>query len=235
MIDRYLIGKVFKFLFHCHYDIRVTGEELLRDNSTHLVLPNHTAYVDPLILFAEVWWLPMRPMADERFIRQKVAGYILRKADSVEVPDLQKSAMSREEGAVAAGQLSRIAIDSLAAGKQICFYPSGHVKTVDKEIIGNRRMAYEVCRELPKGVHVILCLMRGLESSRFSKLQPKRWKWRRTVTILFEDHTDDVRQWAHTLSRREFNEQLERWYNESLVTHGDSKIAFGNDCSSNAR
>ena len=213
-MNRYTIGKIFKFLFRLHYDIQVTGEELLRDDSTHLVLPNHTAYVDPLILFSQVWWLPICPMGDEFFMRHKVYGYILRKADAIEVPDLNKSAMTREEGAAAAGQLSRIAIDSLAAGKQICFYPSGHIKTVDKEIIGNRRMAYEVCRELPENVHVILCRMRGLESSRWSKLKPKQRKWRRTVTILFEDHTADVKNWAQTLTRRAFNEQLEKWYNK---------------------
>ena len=215
-MNRYTIGKIFKFLFRWHYDIRVTGEELLRDNSTHLVLPNHTAYIDPLILFSQVWWLPIRPLADELFMRHKVYGYVLRKADAVEVPDLNKSAMSREEGASAAGQLSRTAIESLAAGKQICFYPSGHIKTVDKEIIGNRRMAYEVCRELPDNVRVILCRMRGLESSRWSKLKPKQWKWRRTVTIHFENHTDDVKKWAQTLDRRAFNEQLENWYNEKI-------------------
>ena len=115
--------------------------------------------------------------------------------------------------AQAAGQLSRSAIDSLAAGKQLCFYPSGHVKTVDKEVIGNRRMAYEVCRELPDNVHVILCRMRGLETSQWSKLHPKQWKWRRTVSLHFEDHTDDVRLWAQTLDRRAFNERLEDWYN----------------------
>lgn len=212
-MNRYTIGKIFKFLFRLHYDIQVTGEELLRDDSTHLVLPNHTAYVDPLILFSQVWWLPLQPMSDELFMRHPVYGYVLRKADAIEVPDLNKSAMTREEGAQAAGQLSRIAIDSLADGKQLCFYPSGHVKLVDKEIIGNRRMAYEVCRELPQNVRVILCRMRGLESSRWSKLKPKQWKWRRTVTIHFEDHTDDVRTWAQTLSRREFNEKLEECYN----------------------
>ena len=201
------------FFCHCRYDIRGTGECLLRDNSVHLVLPNHTAYIDPLILFSEEWWLPISPMVDELFMRNKFYGHILKKADAIEVPDLNKSAMSREEGAAAASQLSRIAIDSLAAGKQLCFYPSGHVKTIDKEVIGNRRMAYEVCRKLPENVRVILCRMRGLESSRFSKLKPKQWKWRRTVTLHFEDHTEDVRQWAQTLERRAFNEQLENWYN----------------------
>lgn len=212
-MNRYTLGKIVKFFFHLHYDVQVQGEELLRDHSTHLVLPNHTAYIDPLILFSEEWWLPMSPMVDELFMRNKFYGHILKKADAIEVPDLNKSAMSREEGAAAASQLSRIAIESLAAGKQLCFYPSGHVKTIDREVIGNRRMAYEVCRELPAGVRVVLCRMRGLESSRWSKLKPKQWKWRRTVTMVFEDHTDEVRLWAQTLERRAFNEKLESWYN----------------------
>lgn len=212
-MNRFTLGKIVKFFFHWHYDIQVTGEELLRDPSTHLVLPNHSAYIDPLILFSEEWWLPICPLTDELFMRHWFYGYILRKADAIEVPDLNKSAMSREEGAAAAGQLSRIVIDSLAAGKQICFYPSGHVKTIDREHIGNRRMAYEVCRELPKNVRVILCRMRGLETSKWSKLKPKKWKWRRTVTLHFEDHTADVRMWAQTLDRRAFNEKLESWYN----------------------
>ena len=219
-MDRYTIGKIAKFFLHGHYDIRMTGAEILRAGAvteahpvTHLVLPTHTAYIDPLILFSELWWLPIRPLVDELFMRHWFYGHILRKADAIEVPDLNKSAMSREEGVTAAGQLSRVAIDSLAEGKQVCFYPSGHVKTVDKEVIGNRRMAYEVCRELPEGVRVVLCRMRGLETSRWSKLKPKKWKWRRTVTMVFEDHTEELRNWAQTLDRRAFNEKLENWYN----------------------
>lgn len=215
-MTRYTLGKIIKFFLHWHYDVRVTGEELLRDQSTHLVLPNHTAYMDPLILFSEEWWLPISPMVDELFMRHWLYGRVLKLGDAIEVPDLNKSAMSREESVAEASQLSRIAINSLTAGKQLCFYPSGHVKTIDKEVIGNRRMAYEVCRELPAGVRVILCRMRGLETSRWSKLKPKQWKWRRTVTLHFEDHTDDVRQWAQTLTRREFNEKLENWYNNEM-------------------
>ena len=212
-MNRFTLGKIIKFFLHWHYEVRVEGEELLRDDSVHLVLPNHTAYMDPLILFSELWWLPICPMVDELFMRHWLYGRVLRLGDAIEVPDLNKSAMSREEGVAAASQLSRIAIDSLAAGKQICFYPSGHVKTIDREVIGNRRMAYEVCRELPAGVRVILCRMRGLETSRWSKLKPKKWKWRRTVTLHFEDHTDELREWAQTLDRRAFNEKLESWYN----------------------
>lgn len=214
-MNRYTLGKIVKFFFHWHYDVRVTGEELLRDEATHLVLPNHTAYIDPLILFSEEWWLPISPMVDELFMRNRFYGHILRKADAIEVPDLLKAnGEGLKAKAESAGQLSQIAIDSLAAGKQLCFYPSGHVKTIDKEVIGNRRMAYEVCRELPAGVRVILCRMRGLESSRWSKLKPKAWKWRRTVTMHFEDHTEELTQAAQELTRREFNVLLENWYND---------------------
>lgn len=213
-MNRYTLAKIVRFFFHWHYDVRVTGEDLLRDDSTHLVLPNHTAYIDPLILFSEEWWLPICPLVDELFMRHKFYGHILRKADAIEVPDLLKAdGEGLKAKAEAASRLSRIAIDSLAAGKQICFYPSGHVKTIDKEVIGNRRMAYEVCRELPDNVRVILCRMRGLETSRWSKLQPKEHMFRRTVTLHFEDHTDDLRTWAQTLDRRAFNERLEQWYN----------------------
>ena len=218
IMDRYRLGKIAKFLLHWHYDVQTMGEELLRDGSVHLVLPNHTAYIDPLLLFSEVWWLPICPMSDEMFMRHWFYGHILRKADAIEVPDLEKGASEQSDKglkskAEAASRLSRIAIDSLAAGKEICFYPSGHVKTIDKEVIGNRRLAYEVCKELPEGVRVILCRMRGLESSQWSKLKPKKGKWRRTVTMVFEDHTEDVKLWAQTLERRAFNEKLENWYN----------------------
>ena len=216
-MNRFTLGKIVKFFFHWHYDIRVTGEDLLRKDATYLVLPNHTAYIDPLILFSEEWWLPIRPLTDELFFRHWFYGRVLRKADAIEVPDLNKSAMTREEGINAASQLSRIAIESLAEGKHVCFYPSGHVKTIDREVIGNRRLAYEVCRDLPAGVRVILCRMRGLETSRFSKLHPKEWKWRRTVTLHFEDHTEDVRIWAQTLDRKAFNEKLEEWYNAGTL------------------
>lgn len=216
------MGKILRFLVHLHYDVRVTGEEVLRDGGVHLVLPNHSAYIDPVILFSEEWWLPIRPMVDEVFYRHWLYGYVVRLGDAIEVPDLQKELkikneelkIEREAKVQVASQLSRIAIDSLTEGKELCFYPSGHIKTIDKEVIGNRRMAYEVSRELPAGVRVILCKMRGLESSHFSKLKPKKWKWRRTVTLHFEDHTDQVRQWAQTLDKRAFNEKLEEWYND---------------------
>ena len=210
---RFIVTRTLKSLFHLHYDVRIEGDEILREKHTYLVLPNHTAYIDPLLLITELWRLPIRPLVDELFTRHWLYGRILGHVGAIEVPDLQKSKLSREEGAQMAQHLSEEVISLLKTGEHICFYPSGHIKTIDKEMIGNRRLAYEVCSALPKGVRVITCRMRGLESSRWSKLKEKKWKWRRTVVLHFEDHTDDVRLWAKQLDRRSFNQQLETWYN----------------------
>ena len=212
-MNRYQIARAVRFFFHWHYDIRLENKEVLYAHRPILLLPNHTAFIDPLVLFAELHDLPICPMVDERFMRHRFFGHVLKKVDAVEVPDLEQSAMSREEGAAKAGQLSRVALEALTEGRSMVIYPSGHIKTSDREVIGNRRLAYEVCRELPANTTVVLCRMRGLEQSRWSKLPTKR-TWRRHITLCFEDKTADLRQWAQSLSRREFNQRLETWYNQ---------------------
>lgn len=212
---RYRLARLVHCLLPLHYSVTIKGREALYQNRPVLLMPNHTAYIDPILLCSEIYDVPVHPMSDERFMRHRFFGFVLRRIDAVEVPDLQKSSMTREEGAAQAGQLSTIALDALRAGKSLIFYPSGHVKTVDREIIGNRRLAYEVCRDLPENTVAVLCRMRGLEESRWSKLKPKKWVWRRPVSIVFEDRTADLRQWAQTMNRRQFNEQLEQWYNLS--------------------
>lgn len=214
-MNRYTFAHIMRRLLHLHYDVRLSGMEHILDGQVHLVLPNHTAYIDPILLLAECGDVPLCPMSDERFFRNPIFRHILAMADAVSVPDLEKTT-HRAEGAAAASRLSRIAIDSLTAGKEMVFYPSGHIKTIDKEVIGNRRMAYEVCRELPKGVEVVMVRMRGLEGSLWSKLRPKCLCFRRKVYIHFEPMTAQLCEWATTLPRRDFNKQLEDWYNQLM-------------------
>lgn len=213
-MNRYTLCKIFKAFSHLNYRVTVTGTECICPEGVHLMMPNHTAYIDPVLLAGEFWHIPFRPMVDERFLRHPIFGPGIRLGDPILVPDLGKSALSREEGARIAASLTGIALDALRDGKDLLFYPSGHIKLRDTESIGNRRMAYEVCRDLPEGVQVLLCRVRGLEGSYFSKLKTT-WRWRRRVTIHIEDHTDELRHLAQTLTRREFNQHLEDWYNQN--------------------
>ncbi|MGM9837812.1 MAG: 1-acyl-sn-glycerol-3-phosphate acyltransferase [Paludibacteraceae bacterium] len=214
-MNRFTFAAILRRLFHLHYSVHITGMQYMQDGRVHLVLPNHTAFIDPLILLSECGNVPLCPLVDERFFRNPLFRRVLAMADAVLVPDLEQT-KQRVEGANIAAELSQKTIASLAAGKEIVFYPSGHVKTIDKEVIGNRRLAYEVCRQLPLDVEVILVNMRGLEQSRWSKLHPKTCVWRRDVYIQFEPMTEQVRTWAQTLDKRQFNTRLEDWYNTNL-------------------
>ena len=77
-MNRFTLGKWCKRLFALHYDVRVEGDELLRDEHVHLVLPNHTAYIDPLLLFRWEWDVSLCPMTDELFMRRPFYGRMSR-------------------------------------------------------------------------------------------------------------------------------------------------------------
>lgn len=197
-----------------------------------LVLPNHPAMVDPMLVVSEFVGVRLRPLADEAFFRAGlIAPVVLKTLGSVAVPDLRRHRSAA--GATVARGLTRVVVDVLENGGSVVFYPSGHIQTErDVESIGTRQLAYNVCRTLPPDVRVVCVRTRGLWGSVWSragrtaspKLVPTLAKsvlmWcfavpfmrRRQVTIRVEDLTDRVREWSE-LSRLEFNRRLEEWYN----------------------
>jgi acyl-[acyl-carrier-protein]-phospholipid O-acyltransferase/long-chain-fatty-acid--[acyl-carrier-protein] ligase len=213
------------------YAVRLEGAECLEGEGPLLVLPNHPAMVDPMLVATELWRLPLRPLVDERFFR---AGLLTRLAlgtlDAVSVPDLV--ARRSRRGAETARALANLVPDTLAAGGSVIFYPSGHIQTEDgREEIGNRRLAYEACRSLPGGVRVVGVRTTGLWGSIWSRagrnasppfvptLLRSMALWlfavpflrRRKVTMHLEDLTERAKAWSEG-TRQEFNRRLEAWY-----------------------
>lgn len=210
-----------RWLLRLHYAIQIEGKELMLDNKVHLLLPNHPAFIEPPMLFAECYDSRMRPMADEAYFHKPLAGYALRLTNAIVVPDLPAtSASQREQQAAIARNLTNTAVQTLRQGNDLVFYPSGHIKRSELEQIGNRRLAYEVCSELlangERPIRVIMLRTTGLDHSYTSRL-----KWhpalRRHVTMHFEDMTEQIAEWTR-LDRRAFNEQLEHWYNNNFGT-----------------
>ena len=197
-----------------------------------LVLPNHPAMVDPMLVVSELWRIPLRPLSDESFFRTGVlAPLVLRTLGAVAVPDLRKHRSAA--GASIARGLNGVVLKALEDGGNVIFYPSGHIQTeADVESVGTRQLAYNICGELPEGTEVIGIRTRGLWGSIWSRagrnasppLVPTMVKsialWmfavpfmkRRPVTIHIENLTDRAREWSK-LSRLEFNRRLEEWYN----------------------
>ena len=219
------------------YRIRVTGDSAVRpfghSETPCLVLPNHPAMVDPMLVTVTLGDLELRPLCDELFLdRGGISAAALKTLGAVRVPDLRKHRSA--EGARIARGLTGVVTDALAAGKSVMFYPSGHIWTEPREEIGNRQLAYNVCRELPANVRVIGVRTTGLWGSIWSRkgrcaspafaltLLKSVCLWplclvtgrQREVTMHFEDLTERVRTWS-SQPRLDFNRAFENWYNKA--------------------
>ncbi|MBR2837545.1 MAG: MFS transporter [Kiritimatiellae bacterium] len=200
--------------------------------TTKLVLPNHPAMVDPMLVGVAFWKTPLKPLSDELFFHTGiVAPHVLKTLGAVAVPDLRKHRTAK--GASIARGLGDIVKSTLEDGGNVIFYPSGHIQTEpEHEDIGTRQLAYNMCGDLPEGVRVIGVRTRGLWGSIWSRkgrttspsFVPTFIKsvllwffWapfvpRRRVTMHVEDLTDRVKEWSQG-TRLDFNRRLEEWYN----------------------
>ncbi len=218
---------------HLHYDIELIRPHLMRadaDSSNVLVMPMHRALLDPLIMFSELYDYSLQPMVDSRFFANGAVAHVLNLFDSVQVPDLVSTGRA---GVEQAQQLDSIVQHQLQDNKNLIFYPSGHITMDGRETIGNRRMAYNACKNLPDHTRVLAVEIHGLWGSRWSNYGLRKtpplasllgkslmfmlllkflYVKKRKVTITFSDITSDVRQWAQ-LGRRDFNARLEDFYN----------------------
>ena len=236
---RSVMVAVGRWIFARRYKVEVDGLAPLTTNyqlpatNSFLVLPNHPAMVDPMLVTAAFGEVALRPLADESFFKTGiVAPMVLKTLGAVAVPDLRKHRSAK--GATIARGLNEVVLKALEAGGSVIFYPSGHIQTeADKEEIGTRQLAYNICRELPEGVRVIGVRTRGLWGSIWSRKGRKTspsfittliksvllWLFvapfapRRKVTMQVEDLTARAKDWSH-LTRLEFNRELEKWYND---------------------
>ncbi len=224
-----------RWIFRRRYAISVDGLGCLESGKTYLVLPNHPAMVDPMLVVAELWRTPLKPLVDEQFFSAGiVAPAVLRTLGGVPVPDLRKH--RSKAGASIARGLGDIVKGTFADGGSMIFYPSGHIYTENREDIGTRQLAYNICRELPPGVEVIGVRTTGLWGSIWSRagrtssplfvptLVKSVLLWffvapftrRRKVTMHLENLTPHVTAWAAALPRLDFNRRLESWYNAAV-------------------
>ena len=223
-----------RWIFRRRYRVEVDGLSAVARDKTCLVLPNHPAMVDPMLVVSELWRVPLRPLADESFFHTGlVAPKVLRTLGAVAVPDLRKHRSAT--GAKVARGLNDVVLNALADGKSIIFYPAGHIHVeAEREEIGTRQLAYNVCRELPPGVEVVGVRTRGLWGSIWSRagrasspvfvptLVKSVLLWlfwapfvrHRRVTMRIENLTARVKEWAQG-TRLDFNRRLEGWYNGS--------------------
>ena len=230
------------------YQIECSGDFFFEKKKNYLIIPNHPAIVDPLILVPELHskGLDVCPLVDESFFSNGVVRHILALFNAVRVPDFRKANFrpflrvrpTYRSSARRAKALGYSVLALLTAGESVLLYPSGHITSDGRESLGNRQLAHNAISQLPDGVEVLAVRIRGLYGSMWSRaggLQPPPFirtllkamliwpisllRRKRIVTIYAENITSRVKEWSK-LSRLEFDGMLEKWYDADLEMMG---------------
>lgn len=222
-----------RWILFRRYNIEEVGiDEACKKGKSLLILPNHPALVDPMLVSFVFHKYRLCPLCDEAFFSVPICSTALKTLEAVPVPDLR--ARRNREGAAQARGLEANVIEALEAGKNVQLYPSGHIYVDGKEDVGTRQLAYNLCRDLPEGAEVITVRTTGLWGSIWSRKGRKSspdfmltllksiglwlfvspFKKRRVMKMVAVNRTEELKALAKTLSRVEFNQRLTDWYNE---------------------
>ncbi len=211
------------------YRVRLHGLEKVRDlKGPTLILPNHPAFIDPVIALTFLWpTLRPRPLLFEGNFNNPLFYPLMKLLDALRVPDLDQASA---EARVRTEEAIQGIIEALKAGQNVILWPSGRLSRTGPEHLGAARTVADVLRAVPE-VNVVLVRTRGLWGSSFSYARTgerpafvKRllrgaglllanlflFAPRRNVDLTLE-HVDRA---SLPLPRRELlNPRLEAWYN----------------------
>lgn len=160
-----LIAFLIRRIIALRYRVRIEGLEHLRGLRGALILPNHPALMDPIIVVSHLWrHARPRPVASERFVEAPFFGRFIRITGAFPMPDLYMNAGESVKARVNAAMEN--AGKALERGDNILFYPAGRLCESGLERIrgtGLRRLL----DERPESP-LVLIRTRGLRGSMFS-------------------------------------------------------------------
>lgn len=221
-----------RFFLRFRYRIEVRGLESLKREAGKgvLVLPNHPALMDPVIVFALLWPIyEMRPLVVEHMFRAPLLRPFMKILKALPVPNFD-GAVNEMKVRRAEQSIGEIA-EGLKQGKSFIIYPSGRLKSTGAEVLGGASSSHKLVEEC-KGIDVVLVRTSGLWGSSYSRAIEGRspdllktilhsfktalknfffFAPRRDVLVELERSPNDF-PWNG--SRIEFNRYLENWFNQ---------------------
>jgi long-chain-fatty-acid--[acyl-carrier-protein] ligase len=229
LLLRYLLWALAKVIFALRYRVRVRGWEKLRGlKGPVLMLPNHPAYVDPMLVLLTFWpSLRIRPLLAEGMFRNPLFYPFMKLVNAVRVPEMDQASA---EARARAEQAVQEVIEGLRRGENYVLWPAGRARRSGTEVLGGARAASEILKAVPDAT-VLLVRTRGLWGSRFSYARTGKapsfgkqllaglgWMLaslfvflpRRRVTMTVEVLD---RSQLPGLERQQLNPWLEKWYN----------------------
>lgn len=225
-----VLGELLKALLSLRYRIREKGLNEItieaNDKRPFLFLPNHTALIDPVIIYSRIMDIRPRVLVDSSRITgpARALRWLCR---LIEIDNIAKDGC-RGVNSVKRG-LDEV-VSALERGESVVVYPSGRLSLDGHEWIGGNSAVEHIVKTVPQ-VRIILVRHTGLWGSVFSlasgrvthlvgkalKMVPKLvmngvfFMPKRRVKLEFVEALEFPRQG----NRREMNAYLEAFYEEN--------------------
>ncbi len=149
------------------YQVTVTGLDQLQGRDGVLILPNHPAEIDPVIISSSLWdTLRPRPVVIESMYNLPLLRPIMQLVRAIPMADMEfeSGPFKRRRIERALAEIS----EALRRGENILIYPSGRLSVRGDERIGGNSGIQTLLRSSPS-CNVALVRIRGLYGSIFSK------------------------------------------------------------------
>jgi len=225
-----VLFSIFRFFLNLRYNVEIRGAEILRNNQTKFILPNHQALVDPQLSFTHISkFTKIVPVILAEYFELPIIKKFYLAIGAISVSDL--SSGSRDQNVLKS--VSSSVIDALKNGNNVLLYPAGQISGQGYEKIFGKQSACAIVNELPDNVQVVGLRISGLWGSMWSRAwigkSPSFFRTylkglfyiivnlffflpKRKVVFEFVDITADAKKSA-LYGRKNFNLYLESFYN----------------------
>ncbi len=171
MLDlfRRFLAWLLRLFLSLRYRVRIKGLDQVRELARQspgrtLVLPNHPALVDPLIIFSNLWpVLKMRPLVWEGNFTSPLMRLLGKLINALTTPATETASAAARSQAEASVQA---VVEGLQRNENFALWPSGRLRRGDVEVLGGVRALTEILKGVPDA-RVVLVRTRGLGGSRF--------------------------------------------------------------------
>ncbi len=155
-----------KTILPLRYKIKITGLSKLESDKGILVLPNHPAEVDPLILTSFLWnKCPLRPVVTESFFYKAGINQLFKLIRAFPMPDMDTGSGFYKKLRIE--KILNNISQGLDNGDNILIYPAGQLVRGGEEKLKGASGTYNIIKNT-KDCKIVFVVTRGLWGSSFS-------------------------------------------------------------------
>lgn len=162
-----MLSKISKSILGLRYRVTTTGLESLQGLKGALILPNHPAEIDPVIVSTYLWdQFKPRPVVLEKFYNLPAIRPVMRMINAIPMPD-----MEYDSGPYKRRRVERAldeVVETLKSGESILIYPAGRLSVSGEEKLGAASGVAAILQRYPD-VPIVVVRIKGLYGSVFSK------------------------------------------------------------------